>query len=60
MFSQSMISSSADSSLASHLMAGPNLKVEGYMQIVFLVSAASLCLPVFVSVGLISNHLLEF
>jgi hypothetical protein len=41
-------------------MAGPNLKVEGYMQIVFLVSAASLCLPVFVSVGLISNHLLEF
>jgi hypothetical protein len=54
-----MISSSDDSSLASRLMARPNLKVEGYMQIAFLTSAASLCLPVFVTVGLISNHLLE-
>jgi hypothetical protein len=55
-----MLSSMLGSSLASRLMARPNLKVEGYMQIVFLISAASLCLPVFVSVGLISNHLLEF
>ncbi len=59
-FATFMLSSMLGSSLASRLMARPNLKVEGYMQIVFLISAASLCLPVFVSVGLISNHLLEF
>jgi hypothetical protein len=59
-FATFMLSSMLGSSLASRLMARPNLKVEGYMQIVFLISAASLCLPVFVSVSLISNHLLEF
>ncbi|KAH8970958.1 hypothetical protein BDL97_02G116200 [Sphagnum fallax] len=48
-FATFMLSSMLGSSLASRLMARPNLKVEGYMQIVFLISAASLCLPVFVS-----------
>jgi hypothetical protein len=37
-------------------MARPNLKVEGYMQIAFLIFAASLCLPVFVTVGLIFGN----
>lgn len=45
-FATFMLSSMLGSSLASRLMARPAVKVEGYMQIVFLVSAASFLLPV--------------
>lgn len=45
-FATFMLSSMLGSSLASRLMARPTVKVEGYMQIVFLVSAASFLLPV--------------
>uniref|UniRef100_A0A0D6QUE7 Molybdate-anion transporter n=1 Tax=Araucaria cunninghamii TaxID=56994 RepID=A0A0D6QUE7_ARACU len=45
-FATFMLASMMGSSLASRLMARPTLKVESYMQIVFLVSAASLLLPV--------------
>ncbi|XP_068650812.1 uncharacterized protein [Aristolochia californica] len=45
-FATFMLSSMLGSSIASHLMARPNLKVEGFMQIVFAVSAATFLLPV--------------
>ncbi|KAH9315472.1 hypothetical protein KI387_024099, partial [Taxus chinensis] len=45
-FATFMLASMMGSSLASRLMARPTLKVESYMQIVFLVSAAALLLPV--------------
>jgi len=45
-FATFMLSSMMGSSLASRLMARSTVKVEGYMQIVFLVSAASFLLPV--------------
>uniref|UniRef100_A0A0D6QVX8 Molybdate-anion transporter n=1 Tax=Araucaria cunninghamii TaxID=56994 RepID=A0A0D6QVX8_ARACU len=45
-FATFMLASMMGSSLASRLMARPTLKVESYMQIVFLVSAVSLLLPV--------------
>ncbi|KAG9452630.1 hypothetical protein H6P81_005534 [Aristolochia fimbriata] len=45
-FATFMLSSMLGSSIASRLMARPNLKVEGYMQIVFLASAATFLLPI--------------
>ncbi|XP_029150297.1 uncharacterized protein [Arachis hypogaea] len=45
-FATFMLSSMLGSSLASRLMARASLRVEGYMQIVFAVSAASLILPI--------------
>ncbi|KAG9128642.1 hypothetical protein Leryth_017114 [Lithospermum erythrorhizon] len=48
-FATFMLSSMLGSSLASRLMARPNLKVEGYMQLVFTISSAALCIPVITS-----------
>lgn len=45
-FATFMLASMMGSSLASRLLACPTLKVESYMQIVFVVSAAALLLPV--------------
>ncbi|XP_068634905.1 uncharacterized protein [Aristolochia californica] len=45
-FATFMLSSMLGSSIASRLMARPNLKVEGYMQIVFIISAATFLLPI--------------
>ncbi|MED6109364.1 hypothetical protein PIB30_032844 [Stylosanthes scabra] len=45
-FATFMLSSMLGSSLASKLMARASLRVEGYMQIVFAVSAAALMLPI--------------
>ncbi|KAH9321890.1 hypothetical protein KI387_016529, partial [Taxus chinensis] len=45
-FATFMLASMMGSSLASRLMARPTLKVESYMQIVFLVSAVALLIPV--------------
>jgi MFS family permease len=55
-FATFMLSSMLGSSIASRLMARPALKVESYMQIVFVISAFTLLLPVisnffFVSFG---------
>lgn len=50
-FATFMLASMLGSSLASRLMSRPNLKVESYMQVVFLVSAGSLCLPVIIQVS---------
>jgi len=47
-FATFMLASMLGSSLASRLMSRPNLKVESYMQVVFLVSAGALCLPVII------------
>ncbi|KAJ7553435.1 hypothetical protein O6H91_06G097700 [Diphasiastrum complanatum] len=48
-FATFMLASMLGSSLASRLMARINVRVEGYMQIVFLVSAGSLLLPVLIN-----------
>ncbi|KAM7273000.1 hypothetical protein ACFE04_027664 [Oxalis oulophora] len=50
-FATFMLSSMMGSSLASRLMARSSPKVESYMQIVFLVSSASLLLPIITSVN---------
>jgi predicted MFS family arabinose efflux permease len=50
-FATFMLSSMIGSSLASRLMARSSVKVEAYMQIVFLVSAAALLSPVIVNVS---------
>lgn len=49
-FATFMMASMLGSSFASRLMARSSIKVEGYMQIVFVVSAASLLLPILTSV----------
>ncbi|KAK1306340.1 hypothetical protein QJS10_CPA10g02016 [Acorus calamus] len=49
-FATFMLSSMLGSSIASRLMARANLKVEGYMQIVFAISAATLLLPVLTNI----------
>ena len=46
-----MLSSMIGSSLASRLMARSSLKVEKYMQIVFLVSSVTLFSPVVINVS---------
>jgi hypothetical protein len=46
-----MLSSMIGSSLASRLMARSSVKVEVYMQIVFLISSATLFSPVMISVS---------
>ncbi|KAL3599224.1 hypothetical protein D5086_007142 [Populus alba] len=48
-FATFMMASMLGSSIASRLMARSSLKVESYMQIVFLISAAALLLPVITS-----------
>ncbi|KAI9398206.1 hypothetical protein POPTR_003G145600v4 [Populus trichocarpa] len=48
-FATFMLASMLGSSIASRLMARSSLKVESYMQIVFLISAAALLLPVITS-----------
>ncbi|KAL1813696.1 hypothetical protein DCAR_0626062 [Daucus carota subsp. sativus] len=48
-FATFMMASMLGSSFASRLMARSSIKVEGYMQIVFVVSAASLLLPILTS-----------
>ncbi|KAK1304484.1 hypothetical protein QJS10_CPB11g00653 [Acorus calamus] len=45
-FATFMLSSMLGSSIASRLMARSHLKVEGYMQIVFSISAVTLLLPI--------------
>ena len=49
-FATFMLASMLGSSLASRLMARNSLKVENYMQIVFVVSSAALVLPIVTSV----------
>ena len=51
-FATFMLASMLGSSLASRLLARASLRVENYMQIVFVVSAASLVLPIVTSVSL--------
>ncbi|KAH8955012.1 hypothetical protein BDL97_08G112300 [Sphagnum fallax] len=48
-FATFMLASMLGSSLASRLLARSDLKVESYMQFVFVVAAGSLCLPVLIS-----------
>jgi hypothetical protein len=50
-FATFMLASMLGSSLASRLLARTDLKVESYMQLVFLVAAGSLCLPVLITVS---------
>ncbi|XP_031474340.1 uncharacterized protein LOC116246666 [Nymphaea colorata] len=45
-FATFMLSSMLGSSIASRLMARVSLKVEGYMQIIFLISASTFLLPI--------------
>lgn len=60
-FATFMLSSMLGSSLASRLMAHPSPRVESYMQIVFLVSSASLLLPILTNVRCcFSFHFLSF
>lgn len=56
-FATFMLASMLGSSLAARLMSRSSLRVENYMQIVFLVSAASLLLPITTSVCLKSLKL---
>lgn len=49
-FSIFMLSSMLGSSLASRLLARASIKVESYMQVVFVISSAALLLPVITSV----------
>ncbi|OAY64481.1 Molybdate-anion transporter [Ananas comosus] len=49
-FATFMLSSMLGSSIASRLLARQSLKVEGYMQIVFAISAFTLLLPVLTSI----------
>ena len=51
-FATFMLASMLGSSLAARLLARSSLRVENYMQIVFLISAASLLLPITTSVCL--------
>jgi hypothetical protein len=57
-FATFMLASMLGSSLASRLMARSSPRVESYMQIVFVVSSASLLLPIVSSVCIISNPFL--
>jgi hypothetical protein len=50
-FATFMLSSMLGSSLASRLSVNSSIKVESYMQVVFVVSACSLLLPVLISVS---------
>lgn len=50
-FATFMLASMIGSSIASRLMARATLKVEEYMQLVFVVSGGALLLPVLISVG---------
>jgi hypothetical protein len=50
-FATFMLASMLGSSLASRLLARIDLKVESYMQLVFLVAAGSLCFPVLITVS---------
>lgn len=50
-FATFMLSSMLGSSLVSRLSANSSIKVESYMQVVFLVSAGALLLPVLISVS---------
>lgn len=50
-FATFMLASMLGSSLASRLLSRSSPKVESYMQIVFLVSAASLLLPIIMAVS---------
>lgn len=66
-FATFMLASMLGSSLASRLLARASLRVENYMQIVFIVSAASLVLPIVTSVSVfhalphyISKDILSF
>lgn len=53
-FATFMLSSMLGSSIASRLMARASLKVESYMQIIFLISSATLLLPVVTGVRVYS------
>ncbi|CAN6461967.1 unnamed protein product [Victoria cruziana] len=55
-FATFMLSSMLGSSIASRLMARASLKVESYMQIVFLISASTFLLPVLSTVSLEANN----
>ncbi|KAK6935594.1 Molybdate-anion transporter [Dillenia turbinata] len=55
-FAAFMLSSMLGSSTASRLLARSTLKVESYMQIVFLISAGSLLLPVITSFLVAPSH----
>lgn len=59
-FATFMLSSMLGSSLASRLMARSSLRVESYMQIVFVVSSAALLLPILSTVCYSSNILSPF
>ncbi|KAK1257664.1 hypothetical protein QJS04_geneDACA019896 [Acorus gramineus] len=50
-FATFMLSSMLGSSIASRLMARAHLKVEGYMQIIFSISAVTLLLPIITNVN---------
>lgn len=52
-FATFMLASMLGSSIAARLMASTSPRVESYMQIVFLVSAASLLLPIVTNVGVL-------
>ena len=52
-FATFMLSSMLGSSIASRLMARPTLKVESYMQIVFVISSFTLLLPILTTVNLL-------
>lgn len=61
-FATFMLASMLGTSIASRLMARSSLKVESYMEIVFVISAASLLLPIAINVcddtSFINLHLL--
>ncbi|XP_056851560.1 uncharacterized protein LOC130500645, partial [Raphanus sativus] len=59
-FATFMLASMLGSSLASRLLSRSSPKVESYMQIVFLVSAASLLLPIIMAVSVLKEVLLCF
>lgn len=54
-FATFMLASMLGSSLASRLLSRSSPKVESYMQIVFLVSAASLLLPIIMAVSFLKK-----
>ena len=54
-FATFMLASMLGSSVASRLLARASLKVESYMQIVFVISSASLLLPIVTNVCQFSN-----
>ena len=59
-FATFMLASMLGSSIASRLMSNSSTKVESYMQIVFVVSAASLLLPIVTTVCIWFQHLILF